>query len=349
MSIDMLFKAVDRFRSRHIRTAGALAAAVCASLGGTYPVRALAQDSTRIALGPGGDRITISAAGITRAQLLEMLRTKYRIEVRPYDAPSEQIALNFVNQPIDSAIGMIMPRGSRYVVRVGERDVASTVAGEGEKKGAPERRPSGLARKTSSPFRQPRGKRFKPAPERVGERPAAQGRGLKPLPDTSQEVAPGRGPKIARSARVEADSTVRFSFTIRAPDTIQIVRATVIEGMTPEVQLVRGPFLFALRTSAGGLVFFGSLPDPLEEHAYQTDGQHGQARAREGTFAISVPARTVTPARLPTLRLEFYDARDVSLPATLDARAFESAVAQAKPVARVDGPALLSALRGRSR
>jgi hypothetical protein len=118
----------------------------------------------------------------------------------------------------------------------------------------------------------------------------------------------------------------------------------VIEGGGADSSIVRGPFLFALRDAAGGLAFFGSLVDPLEEHSYvERTGEHDQNRAREGIFAISLPARLAT--RLAALRLEFYDARNVSLPPALDARAFERAATQAKTLSRVDGRALVAILR----
>ncbi len=308
------------------------------------PTRTLAQDSTRIALNREGDRITIAAPSVTRGELLELLRRKYQIEVRPYDAPSERISVNIVNQPIDSAIATIMPRGSRYIVRLGEREVARTANSVGEKKGTPERRETGLSPKRKTPLRKAEGDGFKPDPRRVRERSSVEGRGMKPLPESSRNVPAGRGPKVARSAVIASDSILRISFAIRAPDSIRAVRARLIEGGGADSSIVRGPFLFALRDPAGGLAFFGSLVDPLEEHSYvESTGQHNQARAREGIFAISLPARLAP--RLGTLRLEFYDARNVPLPPTLDGRTFERAAAEAKTLARVDGRVLLATLR----
>jgi hypothetical protein len=118
----------------------------------------------------------------------------------------------------------------------------------------------------------------------------------------------------------------------------------MIEGGGVDSSIVRGPFLFALRDAGGGLVFFGSLVDPLEEHSYvESTGQHNLARAREGIFAVSLPARLAQ--RLGELRLEFYDARSTSLPSTLDPRTFERAAAQTKTLARLDGRVLLATLR----
>jgi hypothetical protein len=308
------------------------------------PPQALAQDSTRISVNREGDRITIAASKITRGDLLEALRTKYGIEVRPFDAASDLVTVNVVNLPIDSAIATIMPIGSHYIVRLGERDVTRVASVPGEKKGVTERRDAALTPKRETPLRRPEGDRFKPDPRRVRERSPVEGRGLKPLPEASQRVPPGRGPKIARSTRPTADSTLRISFVIRAPDSIRPVRATVIEGGGADSSIVRGPFLFALRDAAGTLIFFGSLIDPLEEHSYvERTGQHDQGRVREGIFAISLPARLA--GRLGATRLEFYDARNVSLPPTLDARAFERAASQAKAFARVDGRVLLATLR----
>ena len=306
--------------------------------------RAQGQQDIRIAMNPGQDRITIAASNVPRADLLELLSTKYRIEVRPYLDPAEHISVNVVNLPIDSAIAAIMPKGAHYIVRLGDRDVSRVAISNEPKRGPPERRDAGLSSKKKSALRKPIGPAFKPDPGKVRERPGVQGPGLKPVTSSVQVVPPGRGPKAQRSTIGAADSSLRISFFVRAPDSIRPVSATLIEGGGIDSSIVRGPFLFALRNTGGSLVYFGSLIDPLEEHSYiEATGHHNQARAREGIFAISLPLR-VYP-QLGALRLDFYDARNVSLPLTLDAATFERAAAQAKNVARVEGRALLTNLR----
>jgi hypothetical protein len=305
---------------------------------------ALAQDSAGARVVLNGDRLSITSSGLSRGQLLDRLRARYQIEVRPYLAPDDRINLTLTDVPIDSAIALIMPRGSRYVVRFGERDVARGVANTGPKRGASTKRPSNLIAKGATPVVRGTGPRFKPAPDSVGERPATQGRVMKPDAGASRDVPPGRGPKTP-AAPVASDRTLRISFFIRAPDSVRVVRTQLIDGTTTPSTIVRGPFLFAFRNPAGGLVYFGSMLDPLEEHSYDTTGTHGQTRAREGTFAISIPERVVSVRLLGTLQLQLYDARNVSLPASLDAAAFQRATAQARTVARVGGRALVAALR----
>jgi hypothetical protein len=306
--------------------------------------RPVAQADTRIVVSPNGDRISINSSGTTRAQLLELLRSKYHIEVRPYLEPDQRVTIRVNNAPIDSAIALIMPRGSHYAVRLGERDIATAASlNTSVKKGPRDRRPPGLTPKTKSRIIPPVGPRFKPDPKQV-EQPAPHGRTLKPA-DVNRTVPPGVGPKVARAVRGSPDSTLRLTFIIRAPDSIRVTDARLIDGVTPTSTIVRGPFVFVLRSAAGAVLYYGTLIDPLEEHAYEnpTPGQHAASRAREGTFGISLPAAMLR--RLTGARLEFYDASAASLPANLDARTLERILARSKRAGRVDGREVLTALR----
>jgi len=305
-----------------------------------------AQNGPRVVLSPAGDRISISAVNVPRGELLDLLRKEYKIEVRPYAAVEERISVSATNVPIDSAIRLVMPRGSRYIVRNGERDIVLAVRDTGRKRGPAEQRAPGLTTNRTSRITHS-GPGFKPPPERVVAPRPTEGAARKPLAASTRNVPPGRGPKLPRAVngQVPADSTLRISFIIRAPDSVRVVRAQVIPGAVIAPTIVHGPFLFAFRDATDRLVFYGTLLDPLEEHSYDTTGRHGQARAAEGTFAISVPTRIVPTQRLAALRLEFFDGRNVALPQPLDAAAFQRAAAQAKSVARLEGRALLAALR----
>lgn len=309
------------------------------------PARAVAQPDTRISINASGDRVSISSSGTTRAELLELLRTKYHIEVRPYLQPDERVSVRVENAPIDSAIALIMPRGSHYAVRLGERDVARTLSPNASKKGLNERRPAGLGPKTDARILPPNGPRFKPDPEHVVEQPTPRGRNLKTVADVNRTVPLGLGPKIARATAGGPDSTLAISFTMRAPDSFRVTGAHLIDGLTPFSTIVRGPFVFVLRGSGGAVLYYGTLIDPLEEHSYEntSNGQHILARAREGTFGISIPAAIAR--QLAGARLEFYDASTASLPATLNIETLDRILARSKQIGRVDGQAVIAASR----
>jgi len=309
------------------------------------PGPATGQTETRVTVEAGGDRISISSSGSTRAELLELLRTRYRIEIRPYLQPDERVSIRVENAPIDSAIALIMPRGSRYVIRLGDRDVTHPASSYVDKRGPKARRPAGLGPKTESRIRRATGPRFKPDPERVVEQPSPSGRKLKTVADANRTVPPGLGPKVARAPASRPDSTLRITFIIRAPDSVRVTDARLIEGATPQSTIVRGPFVFVVRSSAGAVLYYGTLIDPLEEHSYEDSAiaRHGVATAREGTFGISLPAASAQ--RLSGARLDFYDASTASLPATLTRDTLEGILARSKRVGRVDGRAVIAAFR----
>jgi hypothetical protein len=313
------------------------------------PEPAPGQAETRVTVDPGGERISISSSGATRAELLELLRTRYHIEIRPYLQPDERVSIRVENVPIDSAIAVIMPRGSRYAIRLGERDVTHPASSNAEKRGPKARRPAGLGPKAESRLRRPIGPRFKPDPERVVGQTAPTGRKLKPVADADRIVPPGLGPKVPRTPAGRPDSTLRITFTIRAPDSVRVTGAQLIDGATPQSAIVRGPFVFVVRGSAGAVLYYGTLVDPLEEHSYEDTAvaRHGVAPAREGTFGISLPAASVQ--RLAGARLDFYDASAASLPATLTRDALERILARSKPAGRVDGRAVIAAFRKETR
>jgi hypothetical protein len=311
------------------------------------PGRAVTQPDTRITVGANGDRISISSSGTTRAQLLELLRTKYRIEVRPFLQPDEPVTIRVEDAPIDSVIALIMPRGSHYAIRVGgERDVVLAVNASETKTGPRVRPLPGTVPKTEGGrVVRPVGPRFKPAPERVVERPSQEGPRRKEIADPNRTVPPGAGPKATRVTPGSPDSTLRITFTIRAPDSVRVTGARLIDGVTPASTLVRGPFVYVVRSATGAVLYFGTTIDPLAEHRYDdsTVSRHAVAAGREGTFGISLPAASVP--RLTGARFDFYDASDASLPPSLDREALDRILARSKAAGRVEGRAVIAALR----
>ena len=69
--------------------------------------------------------ITIVAENVSRAQILGILRTEYQIEVRPYDLADEDITVKIENVPLDIAVARLLPEGTRYVLRIGDRELKS--------------------------------------------------------------------------------------------------------------------------------------------------------------------------------------------------------------------------------
>jgi hypothetical protein len=298
----------------------------------------------QIATTPALDTLTVIATNTWRAVLLEELRAKHGIEIRASDVPNERITVRAVRVPLQEAIAQLLPAGSRYALRVGDRELTLAPGASGDKPGARDSRPDSLPTKDRTrPLPPEQRTAMKPGPDTLRVAPAREGPGLKPSADRVLDVPSGRGPKVALQIAA-ADSTVRLTFLMIAPDTVRLTGATLIEGATPRAETVEGPILFALRGPGGAVIYFGSVLDPLEEHAYLPDSTHTLGRAREGTFGISIPATVLARVQLAGVQLEFYDARAVTLPASLDERMFAQAIRGAKAIARIAGADLARAL-----
>jgi hypothetical protein len=292
-----------------------------------------------------GMRVTIVADKVSRAQLLDELRRKHQIEVRLHDVPDQEISVRLIDVPLLEAIATLVPADSRYAIRFGERELEIPAPGVGqEKRGEPEIRGADLPTKDRTrPLPEEMRTDIKVAVQDWRPPPPREGRELKPMAEQVTDVAPGKGPK--RPLQIaSAEVTPHLSFIIRAPSQIELLDVALVPGGFTDNPVVTGPFLFVLRGPAGEFLYFGALPDPLEMHSYQTDGTHAAARAEEGLFGIWLPSELASPERLARLSLEFYDARRVELPATLDQETIRALVDAAQPLGRISGENLSQAI-----
>jgi hypothetical protein len=283
-----------------------------------------------------GDTITIIGTNVSRAALLEDLRTRHGVEVRA-EAPDERISPRIVRQPLFMAIEQILPPGTHYAVRIGEKDrPVGIVSGTGKKTGAPDVRSGRFPTKD-------RTRPFQPSPSAVLKHPthqpsrptSAEGPRFKPPADSVLRVPEAKGPKVEMQQESVSDSSLRLSFRITAPDSVQLVDARLVPGSAPVARTVQGPFLFAVRVD-GQVVHFGAILDPLEQHSYLEDGKHDVGRAAEGAFGIWLPPEIVKRIGAAAFTVEFYDGRAVTLPQVLDERTFNAAADRAKRVARLE-------------
>jgi hypothetical protein len=292
-----------------------------------------------------GMQVTIVADKVSRARLLDELRRRHRIEVRLQDVPDEEISVRLIDVPLLDAVEALLPAGSRYAIRFGERELEIPAPGVAQKKrGEPEIRGADLPTKDRTrPLPEEQRTDIKVAEQDWRQPPPREGKNLKPMAERVIEVAPGKGPKRPLEIAA-AEVTPRLSFAIRAPNQIELLDVALLPGGFTVNPVVTGPFLFVLRDPADEFLYFGALPDPLEMHSYQTDGTHSVERAEEGSFGIWLPSELASPERLASLSLEFYDARRVELPATLDPRTIRELVDAAEPVGRVSGENLSQAI-----
>jgi hypothetical protein len=292
-----------------------------------------------------GMQVTIVAEKVSRARLLDELRRKHQIEVRLQDVQDEDISVRLIDVPLLDAVAALVPAGSRYAIRFGERELEIPPPGVAQKKqGGPEVRGADLPTKDRTrPLPEEMRTDIKVAAQDWRPPPPREGKDLKPMAERVTEVAPGKSPKRPLEMAA-AEVTPRLNFTIRAPNEIELLDIALVPGGFTDNPVVTGPFLFVLRGPAGEFLYFGALPDPLEMHSYQTDGTHSSERAEEGSFGIWLPSELASPERLASLSLEFYDARRVDLPAALDSRTIRELVDVAEPMGRVSGENLSQAM-----
>lgn len=328
--------------------AGLLGTLLVGCQAGSVPIRPPGPGSLEIQLSDRGDSITVIGTDVSRGVVLEQLRTRHGIEVRASDVPDERISPHVVSAPLLEGVSRLLPEGARYVLRVGDRELAVILGNTREKVGPRDIRLDSLPTKDKTQPLPPTDRTTlkRPSDERSQLDPRTGSR-RKPAPDSTLRIPPGSGPKLQAPVRVR-ESSLRLSFVITSsPDSIRLARAQLVPGATPTTHQVQGPLLFAVRTADGRLLHFGALLDPLEQHSYLEDGTHDVGRAREGSFGIWLPAEVLRRADGGGITLEFFDAREVTLPPVLDEKVFERSAERARRLARFDWPNIRVLLRER--
>ena len=305
-------------------------------------------ERTNISVNDDLSKVTIIANDVSRFHILEYLRKQHQIEIRPHDLADEAISVQIKEVPLKIAVARLLPKGTRYVLRLGDREVtvpAQPPQKAKTKKGKPESKPEGLPTKDKSrPLPDDQRVKIKIKPENWREPAPRVGKNLKPVAANITEIPQGKGAKVPKKT-VTAQRIGRLDFVITAPDRIRLVKAAMVEGGLRISRIVRGPYLFALRDANGDILHFGSFPDPLELHNYRDDGTHGFGRAEEGSFGIWIPGDLFSEERLASLTLEFYDARQVALPPILSKESVIKLLREAKKMAPLEGKTLYESFK----
>jgi hypothetical protein len=304
------------------------------------PTGPLGSQPIEISLTSQGDSVTIVGDNISRTALLSDLKARHGIEVRA-EAPDERISPHIERQPLFAAIEQILPPGTRYAVRIGEKDRFVGIVPRTDKKaGGRDIRSDTLPTKDRTrPFQPSASAALKHSADQPYRPAPPEGPGFKPRAEAVLRVPEGKGPKLDTQRVNLPDSSLRLSFRITSPDSVRLMDARLVPGSAPTTRIVQGPFLFAVRVG-GQVVHFGAILDPLEQHSYLDDGTHDVGRAAEGSFGIWLPPEVVKRIGAAAFTVELYDARAVTLPQVLDERTFSAAAEQAKRVARLEWPSL---------
>lgn len=357
LQVSTMSKSVSALLRGILRSVPALCLLGCMPAWGQDYSRVYNDGRIYMSMSKDGERLTVRAKDVPRREVFRVLEAVYGIEVRPVEAAYQAISAEFTDQPLDRGLARLLPAGSRYVVRTERERSVGLEAGvkEGPRvavvAGRPEKPREGAV--GPAPKAAARGV-LKPDPRLARQITDLRVSGGKPPARASLIVPEGRGAKVAKvavvapPAQTEQKGAVRLSFIMRSTGEVTLTHAVAVEGNVPVSRQVRGPFVFMIRDAAGGVRYFETQKHPLVKHSYRPSGIHDEKRVREGIFGVWVPKELIDREG-PNLRLLFYDAQDVRLPAELDERALNRALEQVKPIAEVKGEEVVRVLRGGNR
>lgn len=315
-----------------------LARGLIASLCGCA-VQLAPSDGRWIRYDPATQTYSVATQQVTRGELLDDLARATKVEVRPQPSRDETISVDARGLDLEELVARLLPPGTRFVIRRGNYEIAGPAAGSDKRKEGPllERVPGALAKdeKKEQLLRSGNLKIASEAP--YVERPPSGPRIKRPAADLLR-VAGEREPKTPVGGSPDR-ATVRITLVFEGDAPPRLAAAQAIEGRTRIDRLVRGPFLFVLVTPDGRPLHYGTFQDPLLEHSYLPEGQHGTGRAKSGVAGISVPRDQLAAGRLLVI-----DARDLALPRELTEETVRGALARTKPLAEIETSHIVRAL-----
>jgi hypothetical protein len=295
-------------------------------------------------------KVTIEARGVPLSTILTELRNKQRIDVRLNQPVDPTVTVSIRDQPLEDALTQIVPSGTHYVVRTGTREWAGGGLKSGPKTGAavPPVKDAPVKGVQRPPVPSPAGAAAKRAADSIPSRPLPTGPTYKRAAAEIAQVPRGEGPKRTGAGGPtqppKPNQTLRLRFTLTDTGAVRLDSAVLIEGTPPAEKRVVGPYLYAIRRQDGAMADFGTFGDPLVEHSFRPEDQrHDERRAREGSFAISIPGATREQAQ--SLSIQIYDARNVPLPSVLDQRTFDETSRQARALRQVSGQEIVRAMQ----
>ncbi len=320
------------------------------SLGCKSKPQELPPDRVEITLDPESQRLSIVARDVPRMSVLSVLQAETGIEVRPIGTSNESITVEVKNAPITEAVEQLLPVGARYILWPGGSDIVIEPEVAGRKVSPPDDR-RGLP--TKGTVRRPPRPHLghpKPPPNRWRP-PRVQARGnVKPDPRRSMRVPPGKLPKLGKKTRADGNA-VRFSFRVRSNGALVVLWAHIAEGTVPDQPVVRGPFIYVLRDSAGEAVAFGSVFDPFATRSYTDKSErHDTGSSDEGVFGVWVPVTLNASGELDSASIdllrsssfELYDGRGKPLPRYMTQKELGPTLRRVRLMAKVSGRVLLA-------
>jgi hypothetical protein len=295
-----------------------------------------------VSVGSNGETLSISAKEVPRREVFKVLQSVFGIEVRPIEAPDEAISAEFSDQSLEHGIAQLVTKGSHFTIRT-ERE--RTVSAEKAAKEGPQvetgNRPAKPKEGALGP--PPKGNQ-KPSPKLVKPSTDLAIKGGKPASKATAKVAQAKGPKVAQTGVTVAKNAVRVNFILKKSGQVILTRATLVEGAIPRSSAVIGSFVLVVKDAAGQVRYVETQQNPLAQHSYQPNTIHDVTVANEGLFGMWIP-RELLEREGTGLRLQFFDAGKVALPAQLDEKTALGALEQSKPIAEIKGDEVLRALK----
>lgn len=292
-----------------------------------------------------GATLSVRAKEVPRREVFRVLATVFGLEVRPVPGEDQAVSVEFSGWPLEKAIGALLPEGTRFAIRtererVGHADerLQEKVGPKAESTGRPDKPKEG----SEGPA--PKGPR-KPEPGLSKEPREVVVKGGKPLSKLAPDAPAAKGAKAPRAPLPESAEAVRLDLIMRSSGEIVLKSARAVPGALPDSTLVVGDFVFVVRDAAGAVRRVETQGHPLAQRSYLPSGIHDEKLAKEGRFGVWIP-RELLDREGAGLRLQFYDARAMTLPPELDQKSAPGVLEKARPVGEIKAEAVLRALQG---
>jgi hypothetical protein len=290
-----------------------------------------AQDGRWIRIDPRTQRYDISAREVSRGELLADLAKLSRVEVRPGGDPSEKVTLQAKGLELEELLARILPRGTRYALRLGQRDAAAAEGKAKQGKQGPRVEPpqgSGPKRPGSTGIVKT-GNLKPPATSLVADHPAIGANTKAPAQDLVR-LAEIKEPKKAAGGPATRE-TVRLTLRFDQGKSPAVIEAQTVEGKAPVQRVVSGPYLYVVVDANSQPIEYGTILDPLEEHSYLPAGQHSVGRAQTGVIGISIARSNLSAANLLIIEIS-----SLAISGELTDGVVRAAIARGKTIATVD-------------
>jgi hypothetical protein len=293
---------------------------------------------------PARQRYSIEAQQVPRGALLDELKTVAGADVRPQPEREAPVTATARDLDLNALVALLLPAGTRPIIRQGEREIAVGPKTNEPKVGPPLRPAAEAVAKPDVALEVPPDIKRTGTLKAAAETPYAPGEvsgpRTKPQVATLLRAADTLEPKTPLAARPER-ATVRLVLQFEEGAPPRVIDAQTIEGRAPVQRFVTGTYLWAVIAPDGRVLEAGTFQDPLIERSYQQQGPHSVRRAKSGAVGISIARE-----HLGSARVHIVDMTGMALPRELNEEVVRGALSRGRAALQLETQGILRRLEG---